>query len=205
MITENGSTLKLEHIAGAKLTITDEDGTHEYLSQDLDTDKLKAAVDNPSDYVIGFTPTSAGTYKVHLYLTLDSAADLGSTSQVTYNETELHELGNCTCAGECTDDCPVCQKSKDFCKLTTGKEYTAKALYAQTEHRINLTGSSVDNSASAVTYTTEDGGTIVLSISGENIVYTYTDASGAEKTFVKGDPNYASVYSSNTELYFSLL
>ena len=203
MITENGSTLKLEHIAGAKLTITDEDGTHEYLSQDLDTDKLKAAVDNPSDYVIGFTPTSAGTYKVHLYLTLDSATDLGSTSQVTYNETELHDLGTCTCAGECTDDCPVCQKSKDFCKLTTGKEYTAKALYAQKEHRINLTGSSTDDSASAVTYTTEDGGTIVLSISGENMVYTYTDASGAEKTFVKGDPNYASVYSSNTEMYFS--
>ena len=42
-----------------------------------------------------------------------------------------------------------------------------------------------------------------MSISGENMVYTYTDASGAEKTFVKGDPNYASVYSSNTELYFS--
>lgn len=111
-------------------------------------------------------------------LTLDSSADVTQAATAVYEQAELHEIGSCTCADECLPDCPVCALNAEYCQVKTGQIYTASALYAQAEHRIDLTGSSADVDAGTVTYTTADGGTVVSSQTdgGQSYVYTLRTA-----------------------------
>ena len=203
MLTENGTALRPEHIAAASISITDEDEVHEYLNQELDVAELVANINNPKASYVGYTPTSAGTYKVHLNLTLDSSADVTQAATAVYEQAELHEIGSCTCADECLPDCPVCALNVEYCQVKTGQIYTASALYAQAEHRIDLMGSSADVDAGTVTYTTADGGTIVSSQTDGGQSYVYTATDGTQKTYGKGAPAYASIYSDTDELYFT--
>lgn len=146
------NTFKASHdlIASAvknpKVVITSADGSTVYETIELDLDDLVEGMANPSSYKVSFTPTAAGTYKVHLQFELDNAATKDEALAEIYSNAVIEKIGQCSCdrtSKDCdTDTCPVCSRDADFCvnnqesgtpsvfslKASTTKELTATSL-----------------------------------------------------------------------------
>ncbi len=201
MLTEYGSSLRLNSLTAAELVITDENG-NEALRHDVDVEKMTGNMENPYAYHLSFMPTTAGTYHVCLNITMDSAANLTDLSMLAYEKADVEELGSCICEIACLEDCPVCARNPEYCRRKDGEVYTAFRLSGFLKHQEEISGASVREDG-AVVYIAENGASIVYAADENGIYqYTYTAAEGTVEVF---DPktNRARIFYDDGQGYFT--